>query len=152
VGSTAPYGHDGASLTLDAVIRRHGGEAGTASGAYRRLRERGRDDLLAFLNSLVLFSTADLPTDIDHDGKIAAHFRVAGMDTGRERFNPEWLFNTPGRIEGPILAPDGGRIVSQALINLRAAYGCDLPWTRDRDGDGFPDLLGVTPIAADNLQ
>ena len=27
VGSTAPYGHDGRSLTLDEVIRRHGGEA-----------------------------------------------------------------------------------------------------------------------------
>ena len=27
VGTTAPYGHDGASLDLDSVIRRHGGEA-----------------------------------------------------------------------------------------------------------------------------
>src|SRR5262249_48381560 len=26
VGTTAPYGHDGASLSLDAAIRRHGGE------------------------------------------------------------------------------------------------------------------------------
>jgi Di-haem oxidoreductase, putative peroxidase len=152
VGSTAPYGHDGASLTLEAVIRRHGGEASRAVGAYRRLSAHDRDDVLAFLNSLVLFSTEDLPTDIDHDGRIAEHFRVAGMDTGRERFNPEWLFNTPGRIEGPLLAPDGGRIVSQALTNLRAAYGSDLPWTRDGDGDGFPDILGGTPISADNRQ
>lgn len=152
VGSTAPYGHDGASLTLDAVIRRHGGEASQAAAAYRRLTERGREDVLAFLNSLVLFSTEDLPTDIDHDGRIAGHFRVAGRDTGPERFNPEWLFNTPGRIEGPLLAPDGNRIVSQALTNLRAAYGSDLPWTRDHDGDGFPDRLGVIPNAADNRQ
>ena len=27
VGSTAPYGHDGRSPTLEAVILRHGGEA-----------------------------------------------------------------------------------------------------------------------------
>ena len=27
VGHTAPYGHDGANLDLDSVIRRHGGEA-----------------------------------------------------------------------------------------------------------------------------
>ena len=27
---------------------------------------------------------------------------VQGMDTGLERFNPEWLFSVPGKIEGPI--------------------------------------------------
>ena len=31
---------------------------------------------------------------------------VAGMDTGYERFNPEWLFNAPGKIEGPVLNPE----------------------------------------------
>jgi hypothetical protein len=96
--------------------------------------------VIAFLNSLVLYSTEDLPTDIDGDGRIAAQFQVAGRNTGRERFNPEWLFNTPGRIEGPVTAPDGRRIVSQALVNCRQAYGADLPLCRDRDHDGFPDV------------
>ena len=34
VGTTAPYGHDGRSVTLDAVIRRHGGEAAAVTRAY----------------------------------------------------------------------------------------------------------------------
>ena len=34
VGTTAPYGHDGRSMNLDAVIRRHGGEAEGVTRAY----------------------------------------------------------------------------------------------------------------------
>lgn len=142
VGSTAPYGHDGASLDLDAVIRRHGGEARAATEAYRELPDLAREALLAFLRSLVLYSTEDLPCDLDGDGHIAEHFRVQGQDTGREGFRPEWLLATPGRIEGPVRAPDGSRITSFALTNLRQAYGLDLEWLRDRDGDGFPDRRG----------
>src|SRR5206468_1632731 len=123
VGSTAPYGHDGSALSLDTIIRRHGGEARVAAAAYRGMSEESREAVVAFLNSLVLYSTQDLPTDIDGDGRIAAHFRVAGRETGRECFNPEWLFNTPARIEGPVAAPDGRRIRSCALVNRRQAYG-----------------------------
>jgi hypothetical protein len=90
----------------------------------------------------VLYGTDDLPTDVNGDGRIDRHFRVAGRDTGLEVFNPEWLFNVPGRIEGPILGPDGRRIVSHALVNLSQAYGLDLPYCRDKDDDGFPDILG----------
>jgi hypothetical protein len=142
VGSTAPYGHDGAALSLEAILRRHGGEAEAVTARYRALRPEEREAVIAFLNSLVLYSTEELPTDVDGDGKIAAHFRVARRDTGPERFNPEWLFNTPGQIEGPVTAPDGRRIVSQALVNCRQAYGLDLPLCRDRDRDGFPDPRG----------
>jgi hypothetical protein len=148
VGTTAPYGHDGSALSLDTVIRRHGGEAATVTGAYRRLRETEREALLAFLGSLVLYGTDDLPTDVNGDGRIDHHFRVAGRDTGLEVFNPEWLFNVPGQIEGPILGPDGRRIVSHALVNLRRAYGLDLPYSRDRNDDGFPDVLGFSPLTA----
>ena len=42
VGTTAPYGHDGRSITLDAVIRRHGGEAAAATRAYVGLSEPTR--------------------------------------------------------------------------------------------------------------
>lgn len=120
-----------------------GGEAEAVTGRYRALGRADQEALIAFLNSLVLYSTEDLPTDLDGDGKIAAHFRVAGRDTGPERFNPEWLFRTPARIEGPITAPDGRRVVSQALVNRREAYGLDLPLCRDQDRDGFPDALSV---------
>jgi hypothetical protein len=139
VGSTAPYGHDGSALTLDAVIRKHGGEAVSVTTRYRALGENGQEAILAFLNGLVLYSTEELPADIDGDGRISQHFCVAGRDTGEERLDPQWLFNTPGRIEGPVTAPDGRRIVSFALTNLRQAYGLDLPLCRDRDRDGFPD-------------
>ncbi|HEU4752557.1 MAG TPA: di-heme oxidoredictase family protein, partial [Armatimonadota bacterium] len=148
VGSTAPYGHDGSALTLEEVIRRHGGEAARSRRAFDRLPASGRESVLAFLRSLVLYATDDLPTDLNGDGRISAHYRVAGRDTGREVFNPEWLFNVPGRIEGPVVAPDGGRIVSRALVNLRQAYGLDLPFCRDRDRDGFPDAIGYRSAAA----
>jgi len=136
-----PYGHDGASLILAAIVHRDGGEAQAAAAGYRGLREGEREAVIAFLNSLILYSTADLPTDLDGDGRIAAHFRVAGQDTGEERFNPEWLFNTPGQIEGPVTAPDGRRFLSRALVNWRQTYSVHLPLCRNRNGDGFPDAL-----------
>ena len=107
---------------------------------YRALSAADREAISAFLRSLILYSTEDLPTDMDGDGRISRHFRVSGIDTGEERFNPEWLFRTPSRIEGPVVAPDGRRIRSDALVNLPKAYGADLAYLRDSDGDGFPDV------------
>lgn len=54
VGTSAPYGHDGASLDLDAVIRRHGGSALAEREAYAALPGDDRDALLAFLRALAL--------------------------------------------------------------------------------------------------
>ena len=143
VGSTAPYGHDGASLCLDDVIRRHGGEGKAARVAYEGLSDQQRDDLHHFLQGLVLYSTDSLPCDIDGDGVVAQHFVVCGQDTGLEVFNPEWLFRHPGQIEGLVEAPDGGTILSRALVNVQQAYGLTLRGLIDRDQDGFPDLLRV---------
>ncbi len=140
-GSTAPYLHDGSALTLEEAIRRHGGEAATSRRAWRALPAADREAVSAFLRSLVLYSTEDLPTDLNDDGRISPSYRVAGQDTGRERFNPEWLFNTPCRIEGRVRAPDGRWITSHAVTNLREAYGMHLPRRLDRDRDGFPDVL-----------
>jgi hypothetical protein len=70
---------------------------------------------------------------------------VAGKDTGYERFNPEWLFNSPGRIEGPITNVQGERITSYALTNVRDAYGLDLEYLKDTDKDGFPDVTDAHP-------
>jgi hypothetical protein len=139
VGSSAPYGHDGASLDLDEVIRRHGGEAGAEQQAYTSLSDEDRAALIEFLRGLVLYSVDDLPCDLDGDGRIAESFVVAGQDTGIERLNPEWLFRVPGRIEGRVLAPDGAAVRSFALTNVEEAYGAHLEWLADRNHDGLPD-------------
>jgi hypothetical protein len=148
VGHTAPYGHDGASLDLHAVIRRHGGEALRSRQAYTALTHQEQRALIAFLESLVLYQTDQLPCDLDGDGKIAEHFLVQKMDTGVERFNPEWLFRVPGKIEGLVRNLHGERITSFALTNVRQAYGLDLPYLRDSDGDGFPDVIDPAPHKA----
>ncbi|HZT80951.1 MAG TPA: di-heme oxidoredictase family protein [Gemmataceae bacterium] len=146
VGSTAPYGHDGASLTLDDVIRRHGGEALKSRQAYTALKRPERRDVIEFLESLVLYQTERIPCDLDGDGRISEHFRVAGMDTGLERFNPEWLFRVPGKIEGPCENVKGEKIISFALTNVREAYGLRLEYLKDSDGDGFPDVIDPKPF------
>jgi hypothetical protein len=141
VGSTAPYGHDGASLDLDAVVRRHGGEAREITGRYAALPPGERAAVLEFLRGLALYSTETIPCDVNGDGRIAADFLVGGVPTGPERLNPEWLFRVPGRIEGWVRNPRGERVFSSALSNVREAYGVDLPYLRDKDGNGWPDLL-----------
>jgi mono/diheme cytochrome c family protein len=69
VGSTAPYGHDGRSINLDAVIRRHGGEAANSAARYARLSARRRSRLLAFLASLVLFPPDDTASNLNPGDK-----------------------------------------------------------------------------------
>ncbi|CAN5513598.1 hypothetical protein BH10CYA1_BH10CYA1_53260 [soil metagenome] len=139
VGSTAPYGHDGASLDLDEVIRRHGGEAAAQSQAYANLSESDRLAMLEFLRGLVLYSVDDLRCDLNGDGKISDHFIVAGQDTGVERLNPEWLFRVPGRIEGDVTNPQGVPVRSFALTNVSQAYGSHLKFLEDKEHTGFPD-------------
>jgi mono/diheme cytochrome c family protein len=145
VGSTAPYGHDGANLSLDEVIRRHGGDSLKSRKSYAALGDAERSAVLAFLNSLVLYQTDRLPCDLDADGEISEHFMVAGKDTGLERFNPEWLFKAPGRIEGPTESVKGDRIVSFALTNVDDAYGSNLEYLKDTDRDGFADVIDPAP-------
>ena len=64
VGSTAPYGHDGRSVTLEDVILRHGGEAQTQRDAFAALSSADRSDVLAALGSLLLFSPPDTASNL----------------------------------------------------------------------------------------
>jgi hypothetical protein len=55
VGSTAPYMHDGRASTLREAISAHCGEGDAARKAFLGLPPHHQQDLLAFLNNLVLF-------------------------------------------------------------------------------------------------
>lgn len=140
VGSTAPYGHDGRSLTLDDVIRRHGGDADASATAYRQAKPADRSALLAFLSSLVLYQPDMLPTDLDGDGRIDEANRADGVDTQPELFRPELLFRVKPKYRGWTNGPDGTRYFSRELLNVREAYGEDLEALRDSVGDGWPDV------------
>lgn len=65
VGSTAPYGHDGRSINLDQVIRRHGGEALASANAYRNLTADERSMIREYLNTLVLFPPDDTASNLN---------------------------------------------------------------------------------------
>lgn len=150
VGSTAPYGHDGRSLTLDDVIRRHGGEAKSSAQAYGGAPPEDRQAVLAFLRSLVLYQPDALPTDLDGDGRISGDFRVAGRSVGPERFLPELLFRVAPVYKGWTEGPDGDRFFSYQMLNRTEAYGEDLAALSDRDRNGIPDLA-EQPTSASSL-
>lgn len=65
VGSTAPYGHDGRSVNLDAVIRRHGGEAADSSRAYAALDTNSQGKILDYFATLVLFPPDDTASNLN---------------------------------------------------------------------------------------
>jgi Di-haem oxidoreductase, putative peroxidase len=65
VGSTSPYGHDGRSINLEEVIRRHGGEAQASRDAFAHLPEGTQAAVLRFLESLVLFPPDDTASNLD---------------------------------------------------------------------------------------
>jgi len=104
-----------------------------------------RAAVINLLQKLVLYDIEDLPADVDGDGVVSEHFFVAGVDTGRERFNAEWLFRTPVQIQGPVVNGDGVTITSFAAVNRDAAYGRRLPWRLDTDGDMWPDVWDHAP-------
>ena len=125
---------------------RHGGEAQQSRAAYARASESDQQRLVAFLDKLRLYDIESLPSDIDGDGVISDAFVVQGMDTGRERFNAEWLFRTPLRIQGPHVNSVGVVVRSSAGTNIAEAYGHDLALRRDSDEDGWPDVWDAAPL------
>lgn len=140
VGSTAPYGHDGRSMTLDDVIRRHGGEAEGSTKAYAGAPPEDREALIAFLCTLVLYQPDLLPTDLDGDGRILADYRLGGRAVGPERFLPELLFRVPPVYRGWTEDPEGGRYFSYEMLNVSEAYGEELRALADHDRNGVPDF------------
>ena len=55
--------------------------------------------------------------------------------------------STVTRQRKPAFSPlrHGDRITSFALTNVAEAYGLRLPWLKDSDGDGFPDVIDPEP-------
>lgn len=95
VGSTAPYGHDGRSMTLRDVILRHGGEAQAQRDAFARLNENKQNELIAFLNSLILFPPDDTASNLAPGNRQAQGFPQFGH--GSIRLTT--LFNDPTDLE-----------------------------------------------------
>lgn len=77
-GSTAPYGHDGRSMTLDDVILRHGGESQVSRDAYAKLTPSDSDALQKFLNSLTLFPPDDTASNLDPGDRTTQNFPQFG--------------------------------------------------------------------------
>ena len=65
VGSTGPYGHDGRSMVLMDVILRHGGEAQMARNNFASKNRNRQQDVIEFLNSLILFPPDDTASNLD---------------------------------------------------------------------------------------
>jgi CxxC motif-containing protein (DUF1111 family) len=95
VGSTPPYGHDGRSINLEEVILRHGGDAQTARDAFASLPRKQQQQVLAFLNSLVLFPPDDTASNLDPGDPSRPGFPQYGHGSIRLSV----LFNNPLRIE-----------------------------------------------------
>lgn len=91
VGSTAPYGHDGRSMTLDDVILRHGGESKASRDAYARLPGFESAALQAFLNSLMLFPPDDTASNLDPGNRGTPNFPQFGHGS----IKLSVLFNDP---------------------------------------------------------
>jgi hypothetical protein len=95
VGSTGPYGHDGRSISLDAVILRHGGESQKSRDAYAALTGGRAEALIAFLNSLVLFPPDDTASTLDPGNPAAPGFPQFGHGSIKLTV----LFNDPTDVE-----------------------------------------------------
>ncbi|MDH3639088.1 MAG: thiol oxidoreductase-like protein [Gammaproteobacteria bacterium] len=65
VGTTPPYGHDGRSINLDQVIRRHGGEAQDSRDAYVALSRNRQRKIQEFLQTLILFPPDDTASNLN---------------------------------------------------------------------------------------
>jgi hypothetical protein len=92
VGTSAPYGHDGRSLSLTEVILRHGGEAQDARDRFAQLGAGDRRLLLDFLDTLVLFPPDDTASNLNPGNPGASGFPQVGHGS----IKLPVLFDDPG--------------------------------------------------------
>jgi hypothetical protein len=95
VGTSAPYGHDGRSPTLEDVILRHGGEAQVQRDAFAALARASKNMLISFLQSLVLFPPDDTASSLSGIDPAAPHF----PQNGHGAISLTVLFNNPADLE-----------------------------------------------------
>jgi hypothetical protein len=95
VGSTSPYGHDGRSISLMEVILRHGGAAQAARDAFAALPRPLQQDVIAFLNSLILFPPDDTASNLDPGDRSTPGYPQYGHGSIRLTV----LFTDPRKIE-----------------------------------------------------
>ncbi len=95
VASTAPYGHDGRSMTLVSVIQRHGGEAAAVRANFNALSSGDQRAILEFLGTLQLFSPEDTPSNLNPKNPLDPSYPLRGH--GSIRLAP--LFNDPNEPE-----------------------------------------------------
>ncbi len=91
VGSTAPYGHDGRSATLEDVILRHGGEAQAARDAFVLLSDDERGKVQDFLQTLVLFGPPDTASNLAPVNPAHPNYPLQGLGS----IDLSVLFNVP---------------------------------------------------------
>lgn len=95
VGSTPPYGHDGRSINLREVILRHGGEAQWSRDAFAYAPLYKQEQLISFLNSLVLFPPDDTASNLNRGDRTHPDF----PQRGHGNIALGVLFNDPTDIE-----------------------------------------------------
>ena len=92
VGSTAPYGHDARSINLTEVILRHGGEAKKSRKGFERLDKREREEIISFLETLILFPPDSTASNLDPGDRNTPGFPQEGHGS----INLGALFQTEG--------------------------------------------------------
>jgi hypothetical protein len=95
VATTAPYGHDGRSINLKEVILRHGGEAQRSRDSFDRLPDVLQNEIIAYLNTLILFPPDDTASTLDPGDKTTANFPQFGHGSIKLTV----LFNDPADVE-----------------------------------------------------
>jgi hypothetical protein len=78
IGTKSWLGHDGRSMSLDEVIRRHRGEAHASRDAYAKLAARDSDALQKFLKSLILLPPDDTASNLDRGNRSTPGFPQLG--------------------------------------------------------------------------
>jgi len=106
VGTSAPYGHDGRTHSIEEVILRHGGEAQGSRDAFAAMTRANKNQVVSFLNSLILFGPDDTasnlagvntnPPDPDGGGPIV---NQGFPQAGHGAIALTVLFNNPADLE-----------------------------------------------------